>query len=215
MQKQTGYFLTDVQQTNALSQVVRYYQHRKNELGRVWKAEEEINLVLPEFILQGVIDLVEGELPSVDSKDESAIEEERRLAYVAITRAKKTLTITNSYSRMLFGSTNRNAPSRFLREVPKEFCDMLGYNSTVVTANNYYKPQNTTKSVSFKSSFSSTNINDSNNLYQVGQKIKHNTFGCGIIVKITPMGNDKMLEIEFESIGNKKIMSNFAKLTIL
>ena len=60
MQEQTGYFLTDEQQDQALQQVIRYYHHRKDELGRVWKAEEEINLVLPEYILQGVIDLVEG-----------------------------------------------------------------------------------------------------------------------------------------------------------
>jgi DNA helicase-2/ATP-dependent DNA helicase PcrA len=61
MQEQTGYFLTDEQSENALSQVIRYYRHRKDELGRVWKAEEEINLVLPEYILQGTIDLVEGD----------------------------------------------------------------------------------------------------------------------------------------------------------
>ncbi len=60
MQEQTGYFLTDEQQNQALHQVIRYYHHRRDELGRVWKAEEEINLVLPEYILQGVIDLVEG-----------------------------------------------------------------------------------------------------------------------------------------------------------
>ena len=69
MQEQTGYFLTDEQQGNALSQVVRYYQHRKNELGKVWRAEEEINLVLPEYILQGVIDLVEGEGNTVEIVD--------------------------------------------------------------------------------------------------------------------------------------------------
>ena len=60
MQEQTGYYLTEEQQEQALQQVIRYYQHRKDELGRVWKAEEEINLVLPDYILQGVIDLVEG-----------------------------------------------------------------------------------------------------------------------------------------------------------
>ena len=52
--------LTDKQQDQALQQVIRYYHQRKNELGRVWKAEEEISLVLPEYVLQGVIDLVEG-----------------------------------------------------------------------------------------------------------------------------------------------------------
>ena len=60
MQENTGYYLTDKQQDQALQQVIRYYHRRKNELGRVWKAEEEISLVLPEYVLQGVIDLVEG-----------------------------------------------------------------------------------------------------------------------------------------------------------
>lgn len=69
MQEQTGYYLTDEQKENALSQVIRYFHHRKDELGRVWKAEEEINLVLPEYILQGVIDLVEGEGDTVEIVD--------------------------------------------------------------------------------------------------------------------------------------------------
>ena len=69
MQEQTGYYLTDEQKENALSQVIRYFHHRKDELGRVWKAEEEINLVLPEYLLQGVIDLVEGEGDTVEIVD--------------------------------------------------------------------------------------------------------------------------------------------------
>ncbi len=69
MQEQTGYYLTVEQQEKALKQVIRYYNHRKTELGRVWKAEEEINLVLPKYILQGVIDLVEGLDDSVEIVD--------------------------------------------------------------------------------------------------------------------------------------------------
>ena len=69
MQEQTGYFLTEEQADEALQQVTRYYHHRKDELARVWKAEEEINLVLPDFILQGVIDLVEGVEDTVEIVD--------------------------------------------------------------------------------------------------------------------------------------------------
>lgn len=69
MQEQTGYYLTDEQREKALAQVIRYYRHRKNALGRVWKAEEEINLVLPEYILQGIIDLVEGKEDTVEIVD--------------------------------------------------------------------------------------------------------------------------------------------------
>lgn len=69
IQKQTGYQLTDVQRENALMQVIWYYRHRKDELGKVWKAEEEINLVLPECILQGIVDLIEGVGDTVEIVD--------------------------------------------------------------------------------------------------------------------------------------------------
>jgi DNA helicase-2/ATP-dependent DNA helicase PcrA len=69
MQEQTGYFLTDEQQEDALQQVLRYFHHRKDELRRVWKAEEEISLVLQDYILQGIIDLVEGDEGTVEIVD--------------------------------------------------------------------------------------------------------------------------------------------------
>lgn len=69
MQTQTGYSLTDEQQADALAQVLRYYHNRKTELGNVWKAEEEINLVLPEYILQGIIDLIAGAGDTVEIVD--------------------------------------------------------------------------------------------------------------------------------------------------
>lgn len=69
MQEQTGYFLTDEQQNNALMQAIRYYRNRRGELGKVWKAEEEINLVLKDYILQGIIDLIEGKDDAVEIVD--------------------------------------------------------------------------------------------------------------------------------------------------
>lgn len=69
MQEQTGYHLTDTQQKQALEQAIRYYHHQKSVLGQVWKAEEEINLVLPDYILQGVIDLVNGRSDTVEIVD--------------------------------------------------------------------------------------------------------------------------------------------------
>ena len=69
MQETTGYTLTDGQHENAEMQVLAYYRHRKSELHKVWRAEEEINLVLPEYILQGVVDLIEGEGDTVEVVD--------------------------------------------------------------------------------------------------------------------------------------------------
>ncbi len=143
------------------------------------------------------------------------IEEERRLAYVAITRAKKKLTVTNTFMRMLFGATNRNMPSRFLKEIPEDFCDIGGYVKKVDTVKDfYYKPQN---EYSYSSSFLNNSKPKSENkpsvTYSVGMEVGHKTFGKGMILSVTPAGNDTMLEIAFENVGTKKIMANYAKLT--
>ena len=83
-----------------------------------------------------LIGMEEGIFPGNQSIYSGAeeMEEERRLAYVAITRAKKTLTVTNAYMRMLFGSTNRNMPSRFLKEIPEELCSFEGYRHSCSTS---------------------------------------------------------------------------------
>lgn len=163
------------------------------------------------------------------------IEEERRLAYVAITRAKKRLFITNTASRLLFGSTTRNLPSRFLKEIPEEYCDCsstvnefasfgggygkgfgggYGSNTSSYTVNPASHGTAGNKSV-FSSSFASANTTSSGSSYVVGQQVSHKTFGKGMILKVTPMGPDSMLEIAFDDVGTKKIMANFAKLTVI
>ncbi len=167
------------------------------------------------------------------------IEEERRLAYVAITRAKNELTVTNAYMRMMFGTTGRNMPSRFVKEIPEEYCNVYGnsfytgnklknqgqksynydYGSTF--ADNSSFSFSSCKSVSnsgFTSSFvpekAKGSTPKSNATYSVGQQVTHKTFGVGIILSVTPTGGDFMLEIAFEKVGTKKIMANYAKLTV-
>ncbi len=145
------------------------------------------------------------------------IEEERRLAYVAITRARKKLTITNSYTRMIFGTTNRNMPSRFLKEIPEEYCGFSGISRTVTpvktdygysgkSAGGYYqKPIKSAHSAQVKA--------DCN--YTAGQRVRHKTFGDGLVITVTPMGGDNMLEVAFDNVGTKKLMAGYAKLTII
>ena len=158
------------------------------------------------------------------------IEEERRLAYVAITRAKKELVITNTYMRMLFGSTNRNMPSRFTKEIPDELCmieggttsySLFGNNNSFATKDSVqksgfghggYKKTSATAN-SFFCVGSSSTASAVNVVYKTGQQVNHKTFGKGMIVSVTPAGNDTMLEIAFEKVGTKKIMANYAKLT--
>ena len=163
------------------------------------------------------------------------IEEERRLAYVAITRAKKRLFITNTASRLLFGSTTRNLPSRFLKEIPEEYCDCSstvnefasfgggygrgfggGYSSNTASYTVNPATHGTAKKKPvFSSSFASAKSNVQAGNYVVGQQVSHKTFGKGMILKVTPMGADSMLEIAFDNVGTKKIMANFAKLTVI
>ncbi len=180
-----------------------------------------------------LVGLEEGIFPGNQSIFGGAeeIEEERRLAYVAITRAKRNLFITNTSSRLLFGSTTRNLPSRFLKEIPQEYCDCSssaeGYSSFGSGYGNYngngysynkkisYSPQSTVKAKPFASSYTTAKATSSGVNYVVGQQVSHKTFGVGMILKVIPMGPDTMLEIAFDNVGTKKIMANYAKLTVL
>ncbi len=162
------------------------------------------------------------------------IEEERRLAYVAITRAKKKLTVSNAYTRMLFGCTSRNMPSRFLKEIPAELCTYFGNINRYSAGNMAFSGKqsiysqeysfNPSKNFAMDSALYSagvtskkndTKTSDNKTVYSVGQTVLHKTFGKGIIISVVPAGGDTMLEIGFETAGTRKIMANYAKLTLL
>ncbi|MBR6573162.1 MAG: UvrD-helicase domain-containing protein [Clostridia bacterium] len=144
------------------------------------------------------------------------MEEERRLAYVAITRAKKKLTITNADMRMLYGMTSRNLPSRFVKEIPEDLCEVKGKTFKTITSGaiNYDKKKST---YDYSTVFQppKTQMKSEVGKFSVGMRIEHKTFGQGMITKVSPMGNDAMLEIAFDTVGTKKIMAGYAKLTIL
>lgn len=162
----------------------------------------------------------EGIFPGMKSSiNNDDIEEERRLAYVGITRSRKNLYILNSDSRMLFGSTSHNKPSRFLEEIPSELLEKtkskdwktLGKGETcprsaqelrarsVLAAHNFGQVAGGSKASS-KVSFA------------VGDVVNHKKFGKGTVLNVTPMSGDAMLEISFETEGIKKLMANFAHL---
>lgn len=142
------------------------------------------------------------------------IEEERRLAYVAITRAKKRLTITHTSMRMLFGSTTRNLPSRFLREIPEDLCVNTGFVTKAYEVKS--RPSSFQNTYAAKSSFTpKPKPQKTDCIYTIGQQVIHKAFGQGMVLSVTPMGNDYLLEIAFQKVGTKKLMAGFAKLTII
>ncbi|WP_298528677.1 ATP-dependent helicase [uncultured Ruminococcus sp.] len=167
-----------------------------------------------------VIGLDDGIFPSSRSFDsEEDMEEERRLAYVAITRAKKKLYLTNARQRMIFGQTQHNVTSRFMREIGSELVEkhdnaaamknaLAQEDKTVTAVHSATLQQQLARN---KMHAGSAAVKESVT-YTAGEKVLHNVFGEGTILSVKPMSNDSMLEIAFDKVGTKKIMANFAKL---
>ena len=160
-----------------------------------------------EFPVVFIPGMEEGVFPGMQALyDSSEIEEERRLAYVGITRAKKKLYLLNTRSRMIFGSTKYNSPSRFLEELPSDCCEILFKPKKPIQSKTVTTPK---KSISngFGSGFAST-AKKTTEQFVIGEQVVHRVFGKGMIVSLRPMGNDVLMEIAFEKVGTKKIMAN-------
>ena len=258
-----------------------------------------------EFPYVFLIGMEEGVFPSEMSRySEADLEEERRLAYVGITRAKKELYISNSVTRMLYGRTQRNEPSRFLREIEPEYLEETrspvleqrsrmggwgsGYSDTVPGGASGYSgpsgysrssygggygsgyssggsrgylnreynagedrgfgsayagrgrsstgygsgygssPQSAPRSGGFGAGYSGGTspktssgfaspaprpVADASRHYQPGVVVEHKVFGRGTVLKVKPAAGDQIVEINFEKVGIKKTMANFAPLT--
>ena len=172
-------------------------------------------LEFPHVFLSGFED---GLFPGMRAiGDAEEMEEERRLCYVAITRAKKELTISYARQRMLYGKTNASLPSRFLKEIPESVTvkkggyrtasalpsyryntyDKQAYYSPPGTGNNYLKnatAQQPPTAVSFNK----------------GDMVQHTAFGKGMVLSVLKMGGDALLEIAFDQVGTKKLMAKTA-----
>ncbi|MDR0222491.1 MAG: UvrD-helicase domain-containing protein [Oscillospiraceae bacterium] len=151
----------------------------------------------------------EGIFPSYRSvADPMDLEEERRLAYVAITRAKDELYITAARQRLLYGATQRNAVSRFAGEIPPRYVKVNGE-----------RPPAAKKAAGGPPSYLAGGINASKTkktaraaVFGDGDRVRHGIFGDGVVIGAVPMGGDVLLEIAFDKVGTKKIMANFAKV---
>lgn len=186
-----------------------------------------------EFPVVFIPGMEEGIFPGNQSKfSEEDLEEERRLAYVGITRAKKKLYLISSQQRMLYGQTSRNMPSRFLREIPSSVIDdqsVVARRSTGFTSAHSGFSSGARGGSSYTSSSKIGSARQSSNSahkfgqagnaaqksnvdYNVGDTVSHKSFGTGTILTITPMGGDMLLEVAFDKAGTKKMMANYARL---
>ena len=154
--------------------------------------------------------------------DMEEMEEERRLCYVAITRAMKTLTISHAKQRMLYGRTNASLPSRFLREIPEDIVVHKGgfysasYSGNRNNDNSYQAHRDFTtpmyKTTSAKTQISSMASSQKASYLELnkGDMIQHTAFGRGMVLSVMKMGGDALLEIAFDEIGTKKLMAKTA-----
>lgn len=163
--------------------------------------------------LVGFEDGVFPGMRSINSIDPTDLEEERRLAYVAITRAKEHLYITNAERRMLFGSTMYNPQSMFLNEVSVELIDKQTSRRVSDTAGKTVVGK--VDSISLQEQIAKKNRDKANmqsKQFSVGERIHHRIFGDGTVLSVTNMANDSLMEIAFDKVGTKKLMANFAKI---
>ena len=169
------------------------------------------------------------------------MEEERRLAYVGITRAKKNLTLSHATTRLLFGQTNRNRPSRFMGEIPSSLTHTSGGLGRRGAGDGWGESSSgsgfANRPSGAKSAFGSGCSSGfappaeapragfrrpaagggeaapaAKTVYRPGDRVGHKAFGEGLVVEAVNMGNDTLLTIAFDKVGTKKLMANFARL---
>lgn len=167
-----------------------------------------------EFPIVFICGFDEGIFPSfMNTLDSNEMEEERRLCYVGITRAKEILHITTAKSRMLYGKTSNYKPSRFMGEIPVGLLDIT---DNVPKIDEFTMPKNSFSSYSApeNSLFSEPKPSlKMGEIFKTGDSVMHKKFGRGIILSATPVGNDVHYEIAFESVGTKNLLGLYAKLT--
>ena len=189
-----------------------------------------------EFPVVFLVGFEEGIFPSMQSKTEpGGLEEERRLCYVGITRAKKRLYLSYADERMLFGSYIHSLPSQFLKEIPEETLEREqkkrtdsfasfgsssassygGYQSSSVGG--YRGDSYNSNAIHLTAPATPAKPSTSGNLpdYQVGCRVRHKKFGEGTVLTVQPLGNDVKLEIQFDEFGKKTLMAAFARPEII
>jgi len=182
-----------------------------------------------EFPVVFLVGMEEGIFPlSRALMEDDELEEERRLAYVGITRAKKKLYLTNAFSRLLYGRIQRNQPSRFVEEIDSELLQFenspsgnsikdrkLPFDRAAATATTYRDQQKRTYRSAGKRVKPITNTGTGADKvgWKTGDKVEHKKWGQGTVVKVNGSGNDMELDIAFPSQGVKRLLASFAPIT--
>ncbi len=162
-----------------------------------------------EFPVVFMVGMEEGLFPANSNTENlKDLEEERRLAYVGITRAKKEVYLICSAQRMIFGTTRYAKPSRFLKEIPNKYKDIKDdFNKKISSIN---KPPKTKFVLNNKKHSNFTEKPTES--FSVNEHVLHPIFGRGTIISTISLGNDLLVKINFENNGVKKIMANYANL---
>ncbi|WP_407891651.1 DNA helicase PcrA [Lacticaseibacillus sp. N501-2] len=174
-----------------------------------------------EFPVVFMVGMEEGLFPlSRAAMDETQLEEERRLAYVGITRAQKKLYISNAYGRMLYGQRQNNPASRFIEEIDPELLETAGQaqpKSDIPFINRTQRAVTPTYSrhpvgTKAKKVTATTTSDAGSEHWAAGDKVTHRKWGLGTVVKVNGSGEDQELDIAFASQGVKRLLAAFAPI---
>ncbi|NRA60138.1 MAG: DNA helicase II [Psychrobium sp.] len=153
-----------------------------------------------EFPMVFIAGVEEGMFPSSRTIEEpDKMEEERRLAYVGITRAMKKLVITYAESRRLYGQEKFHKPSRFIKEIPVEFVEEIRLTTQISRPNQYNRIEQS------QDKFNQTGLS-------LGQRVLHTKFGEGTIINYEGSGSQSRVEVSFEGLGSKWLVVAYARL---
>ncbi|MEM3390841.1 MAG: 3'-5' exonuclease [Archaeoglobaceae archaeon] len=158
-----------------------------------------------EFGVVFIVGVEEGLLPHFKSLDDPyQMEEERRLCYVGITRAKRRVYLVHAFRRNLMGRSTVNKPSRFLQDIPRD----------LVTGGEIWQAEESKIGTEIVTGLNVTSKNPTTSLLELksGDKVRHNQFGEGVVVSSTARGNDYEVVVAFTGVGVKKLLQSFARL---
>ena len=166
-----------------------------------------------EFPIVFIAGMEETIFPTIRSIEENNDEEERRLAYVGITRAKEELYLLNAYSRLLYGHTQQNPPSRFLDEINSDLLNLIDNKPTYT--NSYFSDDNlpfaNEKITQIKTDNYKTGADSKE--WNTGDKVEHKKWGEGTVIALKGKGSDLELQIAFKGMGIKNLLAEFAPIT--